>query len=530
MARISAERRQLYRELDVPKADWGKPSGAILAFAHALTVPAGVHVRKPLRLKPFQIDFVRDIYNPLQEDGRRQRRQAILSIARRNGKTLMAAVLVLAHLVGPVKKPNSTIVSAATSRRQAKLVFRYVVDIINAAPHLRRRLKAIDTTSRVVNKADGSAYEAIAAEAGGQFGMGIDLAIYDELSQATNRSLYDALMTSLGSQPEPLMLIISTQAPTDQHILSELIDYGERVNAGIITDPSFTSHLYTHPKELPITDRRGWKQANPGLGDYRDELELRQVVKRAVELPSEESTVRVFYLNQRVRAEAPYLSPSVYDRNNGPVDRSIFTDGRPVYGGLDLSARTDLTAFVLAAEDDAANVHLLPFAWTPRDTVLARTLRDRAPYDAWIRQGFLFETPGATVDYDWAAMQIGEIIAPMNVIRCDYDRWRIDIFRQALARIGVALALVERGQGFRDQSPCVEAFEELALAGRLRHGGHPLLRWAFANCVVSRDPAGSRKLNKEKAYGRIDPAVAAIMAVGGMKAGAPAVEIAAMIA
>jgi len=87
------------------------------------------------------------------------------------------------------------------------------------------------------------------------------------------------------------------------------------------------------------------------------------------------------------------------------------------------------------------------------------------------------------------------------------------------------------GQGFKDMSPAVEAFEALALAGQIRHGGAPLLRWCFSNAVVARDAANNRKLDKVKAYGRIDAAVAAIMAVGAMKANAkPPVETAALIA
>ena len=119
----------------------------------------------------------------------------------------------------------------------------------------------------------------------------------------------------------------------------------------------------------------------------------------------------------------------------------------------------------------------------------------------------------------------------MNIVRLNYDRWRIEILRQALARLGVAMPLEPMGQGFKDMAPAVEAFEELALAGRIRHGGHPLLRWCFSNAVVARDAAGNRKLDKAKAYGRIDVAVAAVMAVGAMKASpAPPVEVAALIA
>jgi phage terminase large subunit-like protein len=120
----------------------------------------------------------------------------------------------------------------------------------------------------------------------------------------------------------------------------------------------------------------------------------------------------------------------------------------------------------------------------------------------------------------------------MNIARINYDRWRIDILRQALERleVDIAYALEPMGQGFKDMAPAVEAFEELAVAGRIRHGGHPLLRWCFSNAVVVRDAADNRKLDKAKSYGRIDLAVAAIMAVGAMKASAAVpVEAAALV-
>lgn len=531
VTKLTADQRKLYAELDVPKADWGKPSGQLIAFAHALVVPAGPHVNTPLRLRKFQIDFVRDVYNPRQKDGRRAVRQAILSVARRNGKTLTASVLLLAHLVGPFKRPNSTIVSGATTRGQAGLVFRFVSDMVRVNATLRRRLRVVDSTKRIVHREDGSYYAAISAEAGAQFGMGLDFAIYDELAQAKNRALYDALMTSLGSQPEPLMMIISTQAPNDEHLLSELIDYGDKVGRGIIDDPHFVSHCHSVPLTAAIDDESQWRKANPGLDDFRDLQELRAAIQRAKKMPSQESSVRVYYLNQRVRAESPFLSPSVFDGGKHAVNESIFTDGRPVYGGIDLSARTDLSAAVLAAEDDAGIVHLLPRLWTPADTLAERVTRDRAPYDAWVRQGLLTAVPGTSIDYDWLAQALGPDAASMNIVRMSYDRWRIEIFRQALARFGIALPLAEHGQGFKDMSPAVEAFETLALAGRIRHGAHPVMRWCFSNAVIARDAAGNRKLDKSKAYGRIDAAVAAVMAVGAMKASAqPAVDVQALIA
>jgi phage terminase large subunit-like protein len=522
--------RDLYEAMEVPKQDWGLPSGRIIAFAHALTVPAGKFVSRPLRLRKFQMDFIRDVYNPLYADGRRKRRQGVLSIARRGGKTLLAAILILTHLVGPCRRLNSTLVSAATTRKQAAIVYRFVASMVRVNQTLRQVLKVIDSTKRIVHLKDGSVYSAISAEVGGQFGEGLDLVIYDELAQAKNSALYDALMTSLGSQVEPLMMIISTQAPADNHILSELTDYGLKIKAGEFEDDSFTVHLYAASPDCELLDETEWHKANPTLGDYRDIDEFRLTMQRAERVPSLEASVRNLYLNQRVQAKAPFLTQSVWKANDGPTDENLLYDGRSVYGGLDLSASTDLSAFVMAVEDDVQNVHLFTRIWTPQDTMVDRGLRDRAPYKVWADKDWLIPVPGSTLDYDFVAKEIGELSAKIFFARLAYDRWRIDVFKQSLNRMGINLVMMPFGQGFKDMSPAIDVFEQLAVDGKLRHGGHPVLKWAMANAVVEKDAAGNRKLTKAKSFGRIDPVQAAVMAVGAMKLQTEApISIAAMI-
>jgi phage terminase large subunit-like protein len=125
--------------------------------------------------------------------------------------------------------------------------------------------------------------------------------------------------------------------------------------------------------------------------------------------------------------------------------------------------------------------------------------------------------PGKVLDYDFLAAEIGSLSGRMQFARLFYDRWRIDVFRQSLAKLGVFVEMEAFGQGFKDMSPAVEIFEQLAIAGKIRHGGHPVLRWAISNATVEMDAAGNRKINKAKSVGRIDPAVAAIMAVAACK-------------
>lgn len=512
-ATLSPQYRALYRMLAVPPDDWGLPSGKVIAFAHSLVVPAGQHVGRPLRLRPAQLEFIRDVYNPRQASGKRKRKQAIYSVGRRNGKTLLAAVIILVHLAGPMKRANSVIASAATTRKQAGIVYRFVSQMVRVNPTLLRVLKVIDSTKHIVHKRDGSFYSAIAAEAGGQFGEGLDLVVYDELAQARNAALYDVLMTSLGSQIEPLMMIISTQAPADDHILSELIDYGLKIRAGEIEDDSFTVHLYAAEPGCDLLDEKQWKIANPGLGDYRDLDELRTSMRRAVKVPALQARLRNLYLNQRVQSKAPFLTADIWNRGSGAIDERLFYDGRPIYGGLDLSFRTDLSALVLCCNDDHGNIHLLPRIWTPGDTLEERALRDRAPYQVWAEKDFLIPVPGQVLDYDFLASDVGDISAKATIARIAYDRWRIDVLRQSLSRLGLAVNLFPFGQGFKDMAPAIEIFEQLAIDGKIIHGGHPVLRWCISNAVIDMDPAGNRKLTKSKSFGRIDAAVAALMAV-----------------
>jgi len=225
------------------------------------------------------------------------------------------------------------------------------------------------------------------------------------------------------------------------------------------------------------------------------------------------------------------LTPDVWKLGDAPIDVAMFSDGRPVFGGLDLSSTIDLTALVLAAEDDAGNVHLLPRAWTPGDTWTERMLNDRAPYDAWVRAGQLIAVPGKAIDCDWVAMALAKVGEQMNLRQVNYDRWAIKQLKQAMDRLGINAPLEPMGQGFMDMSPAVKAFQLLAVNGRVRHGNHPLLRWCFSNAVVVRDAADNCKLDKSKAYGRIDVAVAAVMAIGALKAttATPEYDVAALI-
>jgi phage terminase large subunit-like protein len=256
------------------------------------------------------------------------------------------------------------------------------------------------------------------------------------------------------------------------------------------------------------------RQANPGHDcGFINKDELLRMAADAKRLPSAEASYRNLNLNQRVQQTSPFISESVWRACAGPVDEEVFAKG-PVYLGLDLSARNDLTALAAIARDDAGVWHVRMMFFAPLIGIAERSRRDAAPYDLWAKQGLIEATPGASVSYETVARRLCDLCDEMNVRLIGYDRWRIDVLRAELTRLGRELPLKEFGQGFRDMGPAVDALEAELLNGKLRHGGNPVLELCARHAVVVRDPAGNRKLDKSKATARIDGIVALVIALG----------------
>jgi len=490
----------------------------IIQFIECLTIPSGVGAGGPFILRDWQKKFIRDVYGPIK-NGLREVRRAIMSIARKNGKSTFIAALVLVHLVGPEAIQNGEIYSAATEREQAALIYKVCSQIVRADPELESMLKLVDSTKTIVNYNNGSFYRALSAEAGSKHGLNPTFVIYDELAQVRDRELFDALDTSMGAREEPLFITISTQSNDPQHILSKLIDDGLSGN-----DPSTVTHLYEVKEDVvDIFNEKEWYAANPGLDDFRSLGDMRVMAARAKRMPSFEATFRNLYLNQRINAESPLIPRAEWV---GCQDNSThLEDGEDIYLALDLSATTDLTAAVAVSATDGDRIK--SWFWKPQDTLKEHEDRDRVPYTLWEKQGIISAVPGRSVHYGFIAQELAEICSKYHVLGVAYDRWRINDLLREIGNIGIetwvdgrdteipgALKLVPWGQGFKDMAPAIDALEISILERRFKHDGNPCLTWNMSNALVLKDPSGNRKLDKSKARFRIDGAVAAAMAIG----------------
>jgi len=474
-------------------------------------VPEGDLVGQAVQLAPFQEDFFYSVY-----DNKVHTRTAILSMARKNAKTATIAFIVIVHLVGPEAKYNSRISSGARSRKQAAEVYNYASKCVEQSQTLRDLVRTVPSHKKIVGLLMNTEYEALAAEGATAHGGSPIVAILDELGQVKGPTdaFVDAMVTSQGAYDNPLLIVISTQAPTDADMLSIMIDDAIRAQ-----DPSIVCHLYTADRlaadgktEIPLTDRKQWAKANPAMGLFRSEADIADKAEKATRMPSAESAFRVLYLNQRVNMVAAFVSASVWAANRAEPEDEAFLAG-PVYGGLDLSATTDLTALLLTARA-GGKVSVRPYFWMPQMSVLDASKRDRAPYDVWVREGLIRTTPGMVIDYEHVARDMAGLLADLPLAAIAFDPWRMDRLKSACDRIGLVLPFVPFIQGYKSFTPALDALEADLLKGNVCHGGNPVLAMCAANAVVVKDPALNRKLDKNKSNGRIDGLVALAMAEG----------------
>ncbi|MBS7741451.1 MULTISPECIES: terminase TerL endonuclease subunit [unclassified Chelatococcus] len=468
-------------------------------------VPEGRLVGKPVKLREWQRDIIRGIYD-------QPTRRAIISFGRKNGKTALSAFLLLLHLCGPEAKPNSQLYSAAQSREQAGILFNLAAKMVRLSPTLSAYVNPVQSSKQLLCAELGTIYRALSADATTAYGLSPVFTVHDELGQVKGpkSELYEALETATAAQSDPLSIIISTQAPTDADLLSVLID-----DARTEADPRVRLFLYSAPETADTFSEEAIRAANPAFGDFQNEVEVLAMAEDARRQPSRQPEFENLVLNRRVEMFAPFVSRPVWQANAG--DGVADFEGLPVFGGLDLSETTDLTAFVMVAPSKG-KWHVRPTFWLPGENLREKARKDRVPYDVWRDQGFLQTAPGRTVDYEFVAEHLRHVCDLYDVRQIAFDRWNFRHLKPWLVKSGFSDAeiearFVEFGQGFQSMSPALRDLEAALLNERLVHGMHPVLTMCAANAVVQPDPAGNRKLTKAKSRGRIDGMVALVMAM-----------------
>jgi phage terminase large subunit-like protein len=481
-----------------------------------------VHIKgewagQPFVLEPWQRDgIVRPLFGWKRKDGTRRYRTVYVEVPRKQGKSTVAAGIAL-YLLYADHEPGGEIFSAAADRDQAAIVFDLAKQMVLASPELRK-ISEIYKRSIVVPRT-GSAYHVLSADAHTKHGKNASGVIFDELHAQPNRELWDVLNTSTGARRQPVTVAITTAGYDRESICFEVHDYACKVRDGVIRDETFLPVIYAASDSADWKDPVVWNTANPGLGKTVKLAYLEQEARKAGETPSYQNTFRRLHLNQWTQQNTRFIDLAMWDACSATVDVARLK-GRNCMAGLDLSSTTDLSAFVLlfppkeTREDVPVDLayDLLAWFWMPEENIAKKARKDRVPYEAWVRDGFIHATPGNVVDYDAIREKIIAISNDYYIDEIALDRWNATQISTQLEQEG--MRIVPYGQGYRDMSAPTKDLEALIVSKRIRHGGNPVLRWMADNVSVKQDPAGNLKPDKAKSTGRIDGIVALVMALG----------------
>lgn len=477
--------------------------------------------------------------------GLRRFQTAYVETAKGSGKSPLGAGMGL-YMLTADGEARPECYAAAAKKDQAKVAFRDAVAMVQLSHDLAARclLSGGAEKNNIAYVAKGGFFRPIASEDRGigQSGPRPHFALLDEIHEHPTSAMVEFMIAGLKQRTQPLVFMITNSGSDPRSVCGTYHDYGAKVCAGTIPDDSFFAYICGLDEgDEPFEDEACWIKANPSLPATPGTEYLRRQVASARGMPSKRNLVRRLNFCEWTEADSAWIDRPAWEKLLDTFETDTLK-GRRCWGGLDLSGKRDLTAFVVVWEPSGADPYWRAAAWlwTPDETIKEREERDRAPYALWRDEGHLIATDGKTIDYGFVAATIAEVFETHDLQSIAFDEYRIDSLRPELDEAGCPVDLVPHPQGFRrsrqsvdeagrprkdkaradDDSPglwmpgSIDGLEALIDQDRLRIRRNPVLTWNAASAVIRESEEGNKKFNKRKATGKIDGVVALAMAVG----------------
>lgn len=508
-------------------------------FVRSLKHTKGKWAGVPFTLLPWQEQALRDIFGTVRENGTRQYNLAYIEIAKKQGKSELGAALALQGLCAD-DEWAAEVYGCAGDRQQASIIFDVAVAMVEQNPVLKKHIRPILSQKRLVYLPTQSFYQVLSAEAYSKHGLNVSRVIFDEVHAQPKRDLWDVMTEGAGdAREQPLIIALTTAGddPDRGSIGWEVHQMAIDVLTGKKQDPTFYAMVYGLDRENKRiwmgrkwetieadvedenewrkvwTNPEVWRKVNPSIGHTISEDKVVDQFNRALGNPTKEKNFRWLRLNSWERIKtSKWLSVDFWDHCKEKINLKRL-EGRPCYGGLDLSSKIDLTAFVLLFPPDEINRKwvVIPRFWIPEENIPERVEKDKVKYDIWAQQGYLKTTPGNAIDYRFIKKEILELRDRFDIQMIGFDPWNAMQVATELQDEG--LEMVEVRQGYRTMSPAMKEIETLVRSKKIAHSGHPVLRWNIDNVQVKMDENENIRPVKGKGIERIDGLVAMVNAM-----------------
>ncbi|MCX7208177.1 MAG: terminase large subunit [Proteobacteria bacterium] len=480
-----------------------------------------VHIKGPLAgtpilLDPWQLFWTACKFGWRKADGTRRFWLAYEEVGRKNGKSTWTAPQG-AYLFMADGEVGAEVYAVATTREQAMTVFKPAFDNFKRwarrSPGIARSFNIFNGINQEKITCDSSVFKPLPANADNLDGLNPSAILFDELHAQKDRAVWDVMVSAMGARSQPMLSAITTAGFILDGICTEVRGYLISVLKGTRQDDSFFGYVYTLDEGDDPLAEKNWIKANPALGMGKTMDYMRTQARMAAATPGAMANFKTKDLNLWVNDAEGWFDLDVWDKGKKTFDPACL-HGRRCFGGLDLASTRDLTALALVfpPEYDDEPWYVLVYIWVPEAKVKAQA-DDAAPYSRWRDAGWLIETPGDVTDYAPIREKILWVMQTFDLVELGYDRWNALQLANELMEKDVPLVEIPQNTG--GMYPGSKKLEELVYSKQLAHGGNPVLRWAAGNVALLFDTNGNYRPDKKKSKesGRIDPIVAAVMAL-----------------
>lgn len=482
-----------------------------IMLKHTTSTYAG----RPFEPYPFQAFFLWQLFGwRKKSDGMRRFRDAFYSVARGNGKSpFAAAILVVLFVADMPREANSECYCLATKRDQAKIVYRDCRAYIESNDALSEYCTVYQNHLQLP---DGSRLEPLASDSNNTDGLRIHGVVRDELHawREQHRELQEKVDTAMGKRPQPLSITITTAGNDESDLWHEAYSFSSDVALRNIVADSHLSLIYESDEDDDPLDEALWPKANPMLEHGVVKIDyLRDEAAKAKDRPERLLAFKRYHTNRFVASATKVISHELWQMGASDLPELA---GKVCFGGLDWGYRDDLAALArvfpieyTTDEGETVRKYALDVdVWVPR---YGKRDLHREPWAGWVERGLLRVTEGDTTDIHAIYSRLQQCARMYDVRSVAFDPHGLPEFAVRAEEMGIETYGFQQNYA-KYNGPLLELLRSLT-EGRIMHGNNELLGWCARNLAAKTNDAGHMMPSKSRSQDKIDPIVAALMAL-----------------
>lgn len=513
---VSAKVKRVYRKLadDLVNqdAEWEysakRANHAIEFIENYCKHSKGKMGGKPFILELWQKAMTAALFGFIHKiDQTRKYREFMLIVARKNGKSAWGSAVSLYMMVAD-GEAGPEIVSAATKKDQAKIIWSEAKRMVRKSPVLSRRIRTL--VAEMISDFNDGSFKPLSSDSNTLDGLNVHCSLIDELHAIEDKNLYDVIVDGMTAREQPLSIITTTAGTVREGIFDIKYEEAERIINGYDDPDGYKDErvlpiIYELDKREEWVDETCWKKANPGLGTIKNIDQLRQKVMKAQSNPMLVKNLLTKDFNIRETTSEAWLT---FEQLNN-TDKFDLADLKPRYGigGVDLASTTDLTSacvlFMVPGDDRIYFEHMY---WLPEELLEKRAREDKIPYDIWHQMDLLRTTPGNSVHPKFVTEWFLEIQNEKDIYLpwFGFDSWSAKYWVEEMENTFGKEAMIPVIQGKKTLSGPMKKLGADLESKKVIYNNNPITKWCLSNTSIEIDKNGNIQPIKSNQKRRID--------------------------